>query len=351
MELNSKSWYATKTFRASEMKKVEVFGTIGPSCCDVDTLSSMLKIGMSGVRLNLSHSNLKDCQEWLHNYQEAQKQSGIKGLLLIDMKGPELRFGKLQNNIELKQGELIFLDKTIPIPKQVYDSCDIGQLIMIDDGTLQLTVEEKRQDGLVCRIHQGGLLKSGKSIALKGKDVKLPALTEADLENLKVANEYGVTGIMQPFVRSPEDLIQVKDALNKCNASNLKIYAKIENMDGVEQCQNLLPYCEMIIIARGDLGNAMPLSKLPRVQKELSDLCLKNGKPFMVVTQMLHSMHNAPFPTRAEVSDIFHAIADGAASVMLTGETAAGKYPFESMKMMIDTVQEALEYLKSQETK
>lgn len=329
------------------MKKIEIFGTLGPSCCQIEILAEMLKAGMSGIRLNLSHTNLKDCEEWLRNYKQAQEISGIKGLLLIDMKGPELRLGKLQESIPLHKGERIVIDDSIPMPKQVLDACEIDQLIMIDDGSIHLIVEDIQDGKPICRVIQGGLLKSSKSIALRGKDIRLPALTAEDLNNLKVAESCGVTGIMQPFVRSKDDLIEVKKALKECNADKLKIYAKIENTDGVKQCEALLPYCDMIIIARGDLGNSMPLSMLPRVQKELSDLCLKHDKPFMVVTQMLHSMHTSPFPTRAEVSDIFHAITDGASSVMLTGETAAGSYPLEAMKILCDTVREAIRYCEN----
>jgi len=170
----------------------------------------------------------------------------------------------------------------------------------------------------------------------------MPTLTESDLKNIGLASQYGVTGVMQPFVRGKHDLVTLREALVAAGAEQVEIFAKIENLQGVAALDELLPYCDHVVIARGDLGNAMPLWELPRVQKEISEKCRKAGKPFMVVTQMLDSMHERAVPTRAEVSDIYNAVLDGAASVMLTGETAAGKYPVEAMEYLVRTGQEAL---------
>ena len=169
----------------------------------------------------------------------------------------------------------------------------------------------------------------------------MPTLTGNDLKNIQLATQYGVTGVMQPFVRSKEDLMTLRKALDDAGAGHVEIFAKIENMQGVNALDELLPYCDHVVIARGDLGNAMPLWKLPAVQKELASKCRAAGKPFMVVTQMLDSMHERAVPTRAEVMDIYNAVLDGASSLMLTGETAAGNFPAEEMMYLVNTGREA----------
>ena len=165
----------------------------------------------------------------------------------------------------------------------------------------------------------------------------MPALTETDLSNLALAEEYGVTGVMQPFVRSRADLEQLRAALPE----GLRLFAKIENLEGVAQLEELIGACDEIVIARGDLGNAVPLWELPPLQKRIAAACRRAGRPFMVVTQMLASMEHSAVPTRAEVSDVCNAVLDGAASVMVTGETAAGEYPVEVIRYLVNTVRAA----------
>ena len=185
------------------------------------------------------------------------------------------------------------------------------------------------------------MLHSRKSVALPGRSVRLPALTESDLANIALAKDYGVTGVMQPFVRSREDLRAVRAALDAAGAEEVRLFAKIENKEGVSRLPELLDAADEIVIARGDLGNAVPLWELPALQKRISAACRAAGRPFMVVTQMLASMERSPVPTRAEVSDIFNAVLDGAASVMVTGETAVGQYPVETIDYLARTVREA----------
>lgn len=322
------------------MEQLEIYGTLGPSCCRKEILMEMFRSGMNGMRLNLSHVNLDECENWLQAFHEAADECGVDAKLLIDMKGPELRIGKLKRPLELKENERIYL-KTIPFPEIVYKYITKGQQILLDDGTILLEVEDDERD-VVCKVVRGGILKSSKSIALPGTDIYPPTLTESDLHNLSLATNYGVSGIMQPFVRNAQDLMTIKETLNQLGADKLKVYAKIENMDGVNHLTELLPYCDHVIIARGDLGNAMPLYELPAIQKQIQDLCKAHHKPYMVVTQMLHSMHEHAVPTRAEVSDVFYAVYHGASSIMLTGETAAGKYPIEAMKYFVNTAKSAL---------
>ncbi|MDO5146502.1 MAG: pyruvate kinase [Eubacteriales bacterium] len=196
----------------------------------------------------------------------------------------------------------------------------------------------------IARVLIGGVLLSRKSLSMDGISLRLPTLTKQDIMNLSCASRYGVTGVMLPFVRDEDDLLYLKRTLLQLNLPHIRIFAKIENRQGVEHLSSLLPHCDEIVIARGDLGNAYPLPKLPAIQKEIARTCLMAKKPFMIVTQLLASMEDHPIPTRAEVNDIFNAVLDGASSLMLTGETASGRHPVLAMEMLADTAYEALRY-------
>lgn len=321
------------------MEKLKIYGTIGPACADRKIMEEMFKAGMTGMRLNLSHVDLSDCIEWLEEFHWAAANTGIIPELLIDMKGPELRIGKLQEPVLLENNTVVDT-KRLLFPDIVYPYLKKGTHILLDDGNLLIEISD--DEGKQAKVLRGGKLTSSKSIAIEGVSVPSPTLTEADMNNLKEAYKYAVTGIMQPFVRNAEDLKNVREALDSTGNEKLKIFAKIENQAGVDQIHDLLPHCDEIIIARGDLGNAVGLTRLPSVQHYLEKVCQEHNKPYMVVTQMLHSMHNNAVPTRAEVSDIYHAVYNGASSIMLTGETAAGKYPIEAMRYFVDTAKEAL---------
>lgn len=331
------------------MRSIDIYGTLGPSCCKVETLYDMFRAGMTGIRLNLSHVDLGDCTEWLRNLKIAAEKAGTNYKLLVDLQGPELRIGTLSENLLLEAGKMICLGREIPIPEIILPALSEGQQVLLDDGTILLEVIKSNETGAECRILRGGVLRSRKSIALPNADIYPPTLTESDLKNIAEAKKYGVTGVMLPFVRGRNDIMTLRCALNEAGASDIEIFAKLENKEGVAKLGEFIDAAEQIVIARGDLGNAMPLWELPYVQKKISEQCRKCGKAFMVVTQMLHSMHDSAVPTRAEVSDIFNAVLDGAASVMLTGETAAGKYPVEAMQYMCNTVYSAVNYLNGKQ--
>ena len=207
----------------------------------------------------------------------------------------------------------------------------------MDDGKLLLQVTDTTPDALRCIVLRGGVLQSRKSAAAPGLTVEMPTLTEEDLQNLRIAADCGVTGVMLPFVRGKQDILTLRQALEDAGAAHIRIFAKIENLAGVQALPEFLPLVDEVVIARGDLGNAMPLWELPRCQKQLSAACRAAGVPFMVVTQMLDSMCTRAVPTRAEVSDIYNAVLDGASSLMLTGETAAGQYPVQAMDYLVRT--------------
>lgn len=320
---------------------IRIYGTLGPACDQAEILEEMLRLGMTGLRLNLSHVSLREAAGELRQLREAEARCGKQVELLIDMQGPELRIGKLSAPLLLRAGETVDLD-TLPFPQAVRAAIEPGQELLLDDGKLLLTALR----GGKAHVNRGGALQSRKSVALPGKSIRLPALTEEDRRNIAAAREVGVSALMQPFVRSREDLEAVRAALNEAGCSHIRLLAKVESREGMEKLPELLGACDEIVIARGDLGNAMPLWELPSAQKRIAAACRAAGRDFMVVTQMLASMEQNPVPTRAEVSDIFNAVLDGAASVMVTGETAAGKWPVETIRYLTETVRQAEVYKK-----
>ena len=332
------------------MKKLELYGTLGPADCEKSILREMFQAGMTGIRLNLSHSNLADCEAWLHNLFEVSDEMRIAPDLLVDLQGPELRIGLLSGPMVLTKGQTIHLTSThfederaIPVPPQVLPYLETGQTLRLDDGKILLKVLDTKKN-ISAEVLTDGILFSRKSLSIDGVSVDLPTLTPQDEINLQMFRRYRVTGVMLPFVRNKEDLLHLREALLRENLADIRIFAKIENQKGIEHLHSLFPYCDHIVIARGDLGNAVPLPELPATQKRIARMCLLAKKPFMVVTQLLNSMEQKPVPTRAEVSDIFNAVLDGASSLMLTGETALGKYPAKAMQVLSDTSFEALRY-------
>jgi pyruvate kinase len=335
---------------------VDIYGTLGPSCDDEEILFDMFKEGMTGIRINLSHVKLADCVGGINRIKDAADRCGIIPKLLIDMQGPELRIGALSEQILINEDDTIFLCACdskntkalhrICVDKIILENLTCGHKILLDDGKILAEVIEV-DDNKHCaklKVKRGGILGGKKSIAIEGVTIDMPALTDDDKENLSIAAKNGITGVMQPFVRSENDLKELRNVLDEHEGQNIKIYAKIENMAGVDNLDSFFPYSDEIIIARGDLGNAMPLWELPGVQKNISKICKENEMPFMVVTQMLSSMEHSKVPTRAEVSDIFNAVLDGASSVMVTGETAVGDNPVEVIKYLKKTVEAALRY-------
>lgn len=328
---------------------MDFYGTLGPACQEESVLYQMFQEGMTGLRLNLSHKPLAACGDWIAQMHQAAARAGVQAQLLIDLQGPELRVGQFEQPLALEEGQL-WSASQLKLPESTMSYLTEGQPVLLDDGKLlakavgaQSIGAVEMQDPLL-QIVRGGRLASRKSIALPGVTVPSPTLTQADLENLQVASQYGVTGVMLPFVRNAQDLITLREALQAAGAPQIRIYAKLESMEGVNMLEELLPYTDEIVIARGDLGNCMDLWHLPAVQKQVAAVCRRVGKPFMVVTQMLASMEHMAVPTRAEVSDIFNAVLDGASSVMVTGETAVGEYPVEVMRYLVRTSREALKF-------
>lgn len=324
---------------------INIYGTLGPQCSDTDTLTAMFQAGMTGVRLNLSHCMLADAAQQIRCLQDAAARCGQKAQLIIDLQGPELRIGSLSAPVMLTEGARVSLGEDgIPVPESVFPYLLHNQEVLLDDGKLMLCIIESHAHFARAEVVRGGLLHGKKSLALPGSAFHLPTLTQNDLVNIRSAAQYGVTGVMQPFVRDAGDLKTVRTALEYAGVQEARLFAKIENMTGYAHLDELIPAADEIVIARGDLGNAVALWELPAIQKRIAARCVTAQKPFMVVTQMLSSMEHNPVPTRAEVSDIFNAVLDGAASVMVTGETAIGRYPVETVGYLANTVRAACSY-------
>lgn len=321
---------------------MKFYGTLGQACWDRPTLVKLFQAGMTGARLNLSHTTLAACAPILREqFAPAAEEAGITPELILDLQGPELRIGALERPLLLQEREAVTLGEGgIPVPAVVLDALRPGQQLSLDDSAFLLEVVSLSPAR--CRVIRGGTLHSRKSLALLGVELDVPALTEQDLANLDVAGSFGVTHILQPFVRGTQDVAALRSALKERGLGHIQIMAKIENRRGLAHLDEIMAAADQICIARGDLGNAMPLWELPAVQKEISRRCVAGGTPFCLVTQLLWSMEQRAIPTRAEVSDIYNGVLDGASSLMLTGETAVGKYPVEAMEYLVKTAQTAL---------
>ena len=362
MEFDDKSdkIEAIKVVIQEKNMNTQIFATFGPACGNKEILLKMIDAGMTGMRLNLSHTTLPNSASYINAYQEAASEAGVVPQILIDMQGPELRVGDVgEIELEAKKWVVFYAKeiggyqsqdnclgalnemKAVPVPEVVIKAARVGDQILLDDGKLLVEVIASEKEKLCAKIVRGGILRSHKSLKIKDKNVKLPPLTDHDIENIKCAKAYGVTALMQPFVLGGEDLKYVRSILKEYGADDIQVFAKIENKLGVENVESILPEADAIIIARGDLGNDMPLWELPRVQKQIEKACKEKGVPYVVVTQMLASMETNPVPTRAEVSDIFHAVFHGAYGIMITGESAIGKYPVEAVRYMTNTAKEA----------
>lgn len=313
------------------------YATLGPSCCDTAVLAALLRRGVTGFRLNLSHTTLSARRDWIDALHAAERETGLHAQLMIDLRGPEVRIGDMPSPLPLAEGAAVTLGADIPVDSDVLDALRPGMTVLLDDGAMALSVV----DGGVCRVTQSGTLTGHKSLTLEGVDLRRPALCEADLADLAQAAALGVNAVMQPFVRSGDDLYMVRQTMAANGLAGAELFAKVENRPGLDALPDWLALCDVVTIARGDLGSSLPLEQLPAAQKHIAALCRRRGKPFLVVTQLLHSMIDHPSPTRAEVLDIYNAVLDGADCLMLTGETAQGRYPLESADWLIRVAQEA----------
>ncbi|WP_400161857.1 pyruvate kinase [Brevibacillus sp. TJ4] len=325
------------------LRKSKIVCTIGPASESVEMLKKLIFAGMNVARLNFSHGSHEEHAARIANIRQAAEETGKPVAILLDTKGPEIRTGTLSvDAVELVEGERIILtteevagtaERVSITYGQLTEDVKPGDTILIDDGLIGLSVEEVKGNDIVCLIRNGGTLKSKKGVNVPGVKINLPGITEKDAQDIVFGIQQGVDFIAASFVRKASDILEIRQILEQNNAS-IDIIAKIENQEGVDNVDEILDVCDGLMVARGDLGVEIPAEEVPLVQKQLIKKCNERAKPVITATQMLDSMQRNPRPTRAEASDVANAIFDGTDAIMLSGETAAGKYPLESVQTM-----------------
>lgn len=339
------------------MRKTKIVCTIGPSSEPPEMLRKLVEAGMNVARLNFSHGDFEEHGGRITNIRKVSQELNRTVAILLDTKGPEIRTGKLREEpIELIQDETITLTteeilgdaKRISITyAQLPQDVEVGSTILIDDGLIGLRVTAVNGTEIECHIVNGGTLKSKKGVNVPGVRISLPGITEKDAADIVFGIEQGVDFIAASFVRKASDVLEIRELLEKHNANHIHIISKIENQEGVDNLDEILEVSDGLMVARGDLGVEIPAEEVPLVQKRMIEKCNLAGKPVITATQMLDSMQRNPRPTRAEASDVANAIFDGTDAIMLSGETAAGKYPVESVQTMsriAEKAESALEY-------
>ncbi|MCP8617099.1 pyruvate kinase [Salirhabdus salicampi] len=328
------------------MKRTKIVCTIGPASEATETLTSLIDAGMNVARLNFSHGDHDEHRARIENIREASQQTGKTVAILLDTKGPEIRTGVMKDGeVQLEAGNEIKVsmdpiegDKerfSVTYPGLIED-VHVGSKILLDDGLVELEVTaiDKDNNELTTKILNSGVLKNKKGVNVPNVSVNLPGITDKDASDIVFGIEQGVDFIAASFVRRPSDVLEIRELLEEHNAQHIKIIPKIENQEGVDNIDEILEVSDGLMVARGDLGVEIPAEEVPLVQKMLIRKCNRAGKPVITATQMLDSMQRNPRPTRAEASDVANAIFDGTDAIMLSGETAAGSYPVESVKTM-----------------
>jgi len=309
------------------LKKTKILCTIGPASKSPEVLRGMYQAGMNGVRINTAFGDLDQYEEMIKNVREIGDIP-----ILLDLKGPEIRV-KLARPIDLRTGDLIEIGGGNPmeLSYDIYGQLSAGDRVLIDDGKVSMRVVEGDKNRVQLAVNRGGRVEDGKGVNIPGKHIIAPSVSEKDLRVMPLAREHDVEFIALSFVRGREDLTNLKDLAHDLQA---EVIAKVENHQGVENFEEILQEADGIMVARGDLGVEMDLEMVPLIQKHMIQRCNQEGKLAITATEMLESMTSNPTPTRAEVSDVANAILDGTDTLMLSGETAIGKYPVEAVSMM-----------------
>ena len=326
------------------MRKTKIVCTLGPATNDVEIMKQLIKNGMDAARINFSHGTYETHAETIAKLKQAREELNAPIPLILDTKGPEIRVKTFkEDKVRLEEdatftlttrdveGDVNIVSVTYAdLPKDVHR----GSRILIDDGLIELKVEDITETDVVCKVINGGVVKSRKGVNLPGVEVNLPSLMEKDIEDLKFGVENGFDIVAASFIRSAEDVLKIRRVLEENGGGQMHIISKIENQQGVENIDKILEASDGIMVARGDLGVEIPPEEVPLVQKILIAKANRIGKPVITATQMLESMVHSPRPTRAEANDVANAIFDGSDAIMLSGETAAGAYPLEAVATM-----------------
>lgn len=339
------------------MRKTKIICTLGPACDDKQTLLKMIDAGMDVARINMSHGTYDEQKERIDRLKEAIKESGKNIAIMLDTKGPEVRIGVFENgSVELVPGNKFALRKSeekgdeggvnITFPKLVdifYNEKEeaIGRKILLDDGKIALKVSDVTPEEIICVVEDGGKLSNRKSINIPDYHINMPYVSASDRSDIEFGLQMGADVVAASFVRSADDVTTLRDYIDSIGFENVEIVSKIENQSGVDDIDRIVQASNGIMVARGDMGVEIPFIKLPEIQKTMIRKAVSNGKYVITATQMLESMTTCPLPTRAEISDVANAVYDGTSAVMLSGESAAGMYPVESVKALSDICTEA----------
>ncbi|MCF2662847.1 pyruvate kinase [Pseudoflavonifractor phocaeensis] len=333
------------------MRKTKIICTLGPAVDSEDMIRALIRAGMDAARFNFSHGSHPEHLARLNRLKSVRDTMGRPVATILDTKGPEIRIkGFSAKTVTLEAGAPFTLttdevtgDQTrvsVTYPK-LHQELAPGQQVLIDDGLVAIRVDRIQGHDILCTVENGGTLSANKSLNIPGVHIQLPALTEKDVADIRFGVENDFDYIAASFVRRAADVEAVRQVLHDCGGGAVKIIAKIENQEGVDNVDEILAAADGIMVARGDLGVEIPAAKVPILQKQMIRKGLQAGKPVITATQMLDSMMRNPRPTRAEVSDVANAVFDGTGCVMLSGETAGGKYPLEALTAMAGIVTEA----------
>ena len=338
------------------MKKTKVVCTMGPNTNDKEVMRKLIQNGMDVARFNFSHGDHEEQKFRMDLLKELREEEHAHTAILLDTKGPEIRTGLLKDGkkVTLQEGNTFVLtmedivgdDTKVPLSyKGLAEDVQQGTVILIDDGLIGLKVKEIVDQDIVCEIVNGGELGERKGVNVPNVPVRLPAITEKDKEDIKFGVEQDIDFIAASFVRNAECVLEIRAFLKELDAPYIPIIAKIENAEGIRNIDEIIRAADGIMVARGDMGVEIPAEEVPYLQKMLIQKCNSNFKTVITATQMLDSMMRNPRPTRAEVTDVANAVYDGTDAVMLSGETAQGKYPVEALQMMVHIIENTEQHL------
>ena len=338
------------------MKKTKVVCTMGPNTNDRELLKKLIENGMDVARFNFSHGDHEEQKSRMDLLKELRQELNTNTAILLDTKGPEIRTGVLKGGkrIMLKAGEQFTLtteeiegdESKVSITYEgLVQDVDAGRVILIDDGLIELKVVGKSEKEIFCEVINGGELGERKGVNVPNVAVRLPAITEKDKDDIRFGVEQGIDFIAASFVRNAECVLEIKAYLKELGAPYVPIIAKVENAEGIKNIDEIIRAADGVMVARGDLGVEIPAEEVPYLQKMIIQKCNMNFKTVITATQMLDSMMRNPRPTRAEVTDVANAVYDGTDAVMLSGETAQGKYPLEALQMMVHIIQNTEQHL------
>lgn len=336
-------------------KKTKIVCTMGPNMDNIENIRALAKNGMDVARLNFSHGDHEEHLNRINMIKQVREELGLSIAILLDTKGPEIRTGMLVNDekVQLQEGQDFVLtteviegdaNKVSITYTQLPEDVKEGDTILIDDGLIGLTVQKVADKEIFCKVTNGGLLGSRKGVNVPGVSVKLPGITEKDREDIIFGVKQGLDFVAASFVRNADAVREIRKVLNDAN-SDMAIISKIENEEGIQNIDEIIEESDGIMVARGDMGVEIPAAEVPFIQKMIIQKCNDAYKPVITATQMLDSMIRNPRPTRAEVTDVANAIYDGTDAIMLSGETAMGKYPVEALQTMVSIAVETESHL------